>query len=84
MLSNLLEEEHVFHRDFFAHYMRWTHLLRYVNKDTKVLDFGCGETNLAITLWANRHIPKVYKGFEYTQSVVDKTKERLMDLTGRC
>jgi len=56
------------------------HALRFVNKNTKVLDFGCGQANQALVFWANRRIPFLYKGFEYVKTVVDATTIRLQSL----
>ena len=35
-------EKHVYHRDMFAHYLRWTHVLKRLKIGMNILDFGCG------------------------------------------
>lgn len=34
-------ERHVFHRDQFAHYLRWTHILKEAKIGETIVDFGC-------------------------------------------
>lgn len=49
-------QKHVFHRDQFAHYLRWSFVLRNIelkNPPARVLDVGCGSGNLFETLWRN-------------------------------
>ena len=48
-------EKHVFHRDQFAHYLRWTHVLKRAKIGMNILDFGCGTGNLAEVLYRNRY-----------------------------
>ena len=38
--------KHVFHRDQFAHYLRWTHILKEARIGETICDFGCGNGNL--------------------------------------
>jgi hypothetical protein len=47
-------ERHVFHRDQFAHYLRWTHILKVAKIGEKIVDFGCGKGNLLEVLYRNR------------------------------
>lgn len=48
------EKEWRVHRDYLAHCLRWTHVLRYVKKGTTILDVGCGTGNLANVLYKSR------------------------------
>lgn len=64
-------ERHVFHRDQFAHYLRWSHVLkRAPKKDGKILDVGCGSGNLYEVLYRNRYTPAKYVGLEYREKTV--------------
>ena len=48
-------ERHVYHRDQFAHYLRWTHVLKRARIGMNILDFGCGTSmNLGEVLYRNR------------------------------
>ena len=55
-------ERHIYHRDQFAHYLRWTHVFKHVKPlgEKKVLDYGCGSGNLAEVLYRNRYRCKNY------------------------
>ena len=58
-------ERHVYHRDQFAHYLRWTHVLKRVRLGDKVLDFGCGTSmNLAEVFYRNRFKCERYLGLD--------------------
>jgi len=60
-------ERHIYHRDQFAHYLRWTHILKKIKPNLKanVLDFGCGTSgNLAEVLYRNRHKANKYLGLD--------------------
>jgi len=58
-------ERHVYHRDQFAHYLRWTHVLKRAKIGMKILDFGCGTSmNLAEVLYRNRYKPELYFGLD--------------------
>lgn len=39
-------ERHVYHRDQFAHYLRWTHILKVAKIGDSIVDFGCGAGDL--------------------------------------
>jgi|TARA_R100001530_G_scaffold34477_3_gene26934 2-polyprenyl-3-methyl-5-hydroxy-6-metoxy-1,4-benzoquinol methylase len=69
-------EKHVFHRDQFAHYLRWTHVLKRAKIGMNILDFGCGTGNLAEVLYRNRYKAKNYLGLEFKKSTVDKANEK--------
>lgn len=51
-------ERHVYHRDQFAHYFRWSHILKKIMIDYKnninLLDFGCGSGELLEVAYRNR------------------------------
>lgn len=69
-------ERHIFHRDQFAHYFRWTHVLKLAKIGGKVLDFGSGTGNLVEVLYRNQFKQSQYLGLEYKQSAVDKANEK--------
>lgn len=56
------------HRDYVAHCLRWTHVLKHLKPTvpTKVLELGCGvEAPLAKTLYSSRHTMHQYLGVDY-------------------
>lgn len=72
-------ERHVFHRDQFAHYLRWSFVLKYlrdVRDEQVVCDFGCGKWNLYEVLYRNRYTPKNYFGLDIRKQTIDKNRER--------
>ena len=64
------EKRGFIHRDYIAHVLRWTHVIKYLNakgryKNAKILDIGCGkEVPLAKTMYSSRMIAKDYIGVD--------------------
>lgn len=73
-------ERHVFHRDQFAHYLRWSHILKEARIGETIVDYGAGKCNLLEVLYRNRYKPRRYIALEYKQSEVDKAKEKYKNL----
>ena len=48
-------ERHIYHRDQFAHYLRWTHVLRDARIGQTILDFGCGSGEMLEVFYRNRY-----------------------------
>ena len=64
--------KHVYHRDQFAHYLRWTHVLKNARIGMNILDVGCGTGNLLEVFYRNKFRGNEYLGLEYRASVVSK------------
>jgi cyclopropane fatty-acyl-phospholipid synthase-like methyltransferase len=78
-------ERHVFHRDQFAHYLRWSHILKVINarkdRDTlNLVDFGCGKGNLAEVLYRNRLSIASYVGLDIRQKTIDSANEKFKNV----
>lgn len=69
-------ERHVFHRDQFAHYLRWTHILKEARIGDRIVDFGCGKGNLLEVLYRNRFKCEKYIGIDIRKNTIDKAKEK--------
>lgn len=69
-------ERHVYHRDQFAHYLRWTHVLKLADIGMKILDFGCGSGNMYEVFYRNRFKPARFLGLDVRKQTVDKTREK--------
>lgn len=69
-------ERHVFHRDQFAHYLRWSFILRRINRLERIVDFGCSSGNLLEVLYRNRHTPADYFGFDIRAQTIKKAAEK--------
>lgn len=73
-------EKHVFHRDQFAHFLRWSHVLKQIKIGDTVVDFGAGKHYLLEVLYRNRRKPTKYIGLEYRGKEVEKAKELYKNL----
>ena len=68
------EKRGFLHRDYIAHCLRWSHVVKYMNakqryKTGRVLDVGCGtDLPLAKTFYTSRLILKEYVGIDYNRS----------------
>ena len=67
------------HRDYFAHYFRWSHIAKLLSSERKecsILDLGCGPGQLADTLYRNRIAPKTYLGIDIRPKLIQNASER--------
>lgn len=69
-------DRHVFHRDQFAHYLRWTHVLKEARIGDRVVDFGCGKGELLEVLYRNRFKPESYVGLDIRSKTIHELNER--------
>lgn len=69
-------ERHVFHRDQFAHYLRWTHILKEARIGETICDFGCGGGNLGEVLYRNRFKQARYVGIDIREKTIAQAKEK--------
>ena len=73
-------ERHVYHRDQFAHYLRWTYALNLLRRNMNVLDFGCGSGQLLEVIYRNRLKAAEYTGYDIRKRTINnnnKTYEKL-------
>ena len=60
------EDRGIVHRDYLAHCLRWTHIVKYTKVGQRVLDAGCGlNTPLAWTMYTNKFRPGLYVGLDF-------------------
>ncbi len=69
-------ERHVFHRDQFAHFLRWSHILNEAKIGETIVDFGCGQANLLEVLYRNRFKCKKYVGIDIRKQTIDTAKQK--------
>jgi len=69
-------ERHVFHRDQFAHYLRWTHILREARINEIVVDFGCGKGNLLEVFYRNKFKCKKYIGVDIRKKTIEQAASK--------
>ena len=73
-------ERHVFHRDQFAHYLRWTHILKVAKIGDKIVDFGCGKGNLLEVLYRNRFKCESYIGIDIRNQTIQQATEKFQNV----
>ena len=73
-------ERHVFHRDQFAHYLRWTHILKEAKIGESIVDFGCGAANLLEVLYRNKFKQKEYIGIDIREKTISQAAENYADV----
>lgn len=70
---NQAEARGFIHRDYIAHCMRWSHVVKQMYKrsrykEARILDIGCGvDVPMARTLYSQKLIPHSYVGVEYNR-----------------
>lgn len=69
-------ERHIYHRDQFAHYLRWTHILKIAKVGQTILDFGCGTGEMLEVFYRNRFRPKQYLGLDIRQQTINDNNEK--------
>jgi 2-polyprenyl-3-methyl-5-hydroxy-6-metoxy-1,4-benzoquinol methylase len=60
------------HRDYIAHCIRWSYVLRQIKIGEKVIDVGCGSFPLLKALYSNKLKPSLYVGVDIRKSVIEK------------
>ena len=73
-------ERHIYHRDQFAHYFRWSHVLKNAKIGQKILDFGCGSGEMLELFYRNKYRPKKYIGLDIRQKTIDENNEKFAKL----
>lgn len=74
-------ERHVFHRDQFAHYLRWTHILKEAKIGESIVDFGCGQGNLLEVLYRNKFKQASYVGLDIREKTIDAAASKFADVS---
>lgn len=68
---DIAEEREIIHRDYLAHCMRWSHVLKHSKRNETVLDLGCADAPLGMMLYTNKFSPQKYIGVDIRQSQLD-------------
>lgn len=73
-------ERHIYHRDQFCHYLRWTHVLKIARIGQTILDFGCGTGEMLEVFYRNRFRPKQYVGLDIRSQTIKENSEKFAKL----
>ena len=73
-------ERHIYHRDQFAHYLRWSHVLKNAKIGQTILDFGCGTGEMLELFYRNKYRPKQYLGLDIRKQTIDENNEKFAKL----
>lgn len=73
-------ERHIYHRDQFAHYLRWTHVLKNAKIGQTILDFGCGTGEMLEVFYRNKYRPARYLGLDVRRQTIEQNKEKFKKL----
>lgn len=73
-------ERHIYHRDQFAHYFRWSHVLKNAKIGQTILDFGCGTGEILEVFYRNRYRPKYYLGVDIRNKTINDNSEKFKNL----
>jgi cyclopropane fatty-acyl-phospholipid synthase-like methyltransferase len=74
---DLAEKREIVHRDYLAHCLRWTHIIRHLKVGEIILDLGCADAPLGMMAYTNKFAPKHYVGVDIRQGQVDLAREKL-------
>lgn len=73
-------ERHIYHRDQFAHYLRWSHVLKNAKIGQTILDFGCGSGEILEVFYRNRYKPKQYLGLDIRTKTIEENSKKFEKL----
>ena len=59
------------HRDYIAHCLRWSYVLKQVKIGMNIIDVGCGSFPLLKALYSNKLKPSLYVGVDIRRSVIE-------------
>lgn len=68
-------ERHVYHRDQFAHYLRWSHIVKHATIGEVICDFGCGKGSLFEVFYRNKFKCQKYVGLDIRKKTIENAKE---------
>jgi len=72
------DERGIIHRDYLAHSLRWTHVLKYARRGCNILDVGCANGMLAQVLYVNKLNPN-YIGLDIRENMLKVADARKLN-----
>lgn len=74
---DVAEEREIVHRDYIAHVLRWSHVIKNCEIGERVLDLGSADGPMAMALYTNRYKPQLYMGCDIRNAMVEKGREKM-------
>lgn len=74
---DLAEDRQIIHRDYLAHCLRWSHVIKHCEIGERVLDLGSADGPMAMALYTNRYKPEHYLGCDIRKAMVEKGREKM-------
>jgi 2-polyprenyl-3-methyl-5-hydroxy-6-metoxy-1,4-benzoquinol methylase len=71
------EDRVIIHRDYIAHCLRWSHVIKYAKTGQSILDLGAADFPLCMAFYTNKYSPEVFVGVEIRDAMLQKAKQRL-------
>ena len=73
------EERQIVHRDYLAHCLRWSHIVRNAKMGETILDLGCADAPLAMMFYVNKFKPKKYVGVDIRPAVITQNQTKIFN-----
>lgn len=70
------EERQLVHRDYIAHCLRWTNILKHAEIGETILDLGCADAPLAMAFYTNKYKPTAYVGIDIRSTLIEENKKK--------
>jgi 2-polyprenyl-3-methyl-5-hydroxy-6-metoxy-1,4-benzoquinol methylase len=74
---DLAEDREIQHRDYIAHTLRWTHVIKCIDIGESILDIGCADASMGMMLYANKYKPARYVGVDIREGILEKARVKL-------
>lgn len=74
---DLAEDRQIIHRDYLAHCLRWSHVIKHCEIGERVLDLGSADGPMAMALYTNRYKPEHYLGCDIRKAMVEKGRIKM-------
>lgn len=74
---DIAEKREIIHRDYLAHCMRWSHVLKHSERNETVLDLGCADGPLGMMLYTNKFSPNKYIGVDIREGQLEIARTKL-------
>src|SRR3990167_8640364 len=71
------EERQIIHRDFLAHSLRWSHVIKCARIGETILDLGCADGPMGLMFYTNKYKPKRYVGIDIREGMILKGRAKL-------